>query len=288
VGKTVLEPSELDLARIIRDKRPLPPVPYALKHPDEDAGPLVNGDMTILSSEGKAGKSETVLAIAQSFSTGLPFAGYLEPTGQQRCLYFDAENHEALITRRWIQLVNGLKATERVKHWTDPPLRYFWGHQYNLDNQASFDAVRRLIDEHKPAWLFFDTLLRFTRKSLLSADEMSELYMTRWRPLREMVRGGLILLAHLRKRSKEASNDPGQRLFGSVDLRNSCHAHIVLRRDGNAVKVIHEATRWDELFPAFLLRLELSPDRTSALSMRHASGALLQFCSGLLAAGGGF
>jgi hypothetical protein len=259
-------PRYLDLRAIIADDRPLPDVPYALRDPKRDTGPIVEGDVTGVSSEGKVGKSTTALALAFSFSTASPFAGYLDPHPEpRRVLYLDAENNERLISRRWMQLVRGAGRVEDVKRWTaEPPLVYVWGDRYNLDNEAGFDAVRRLVDTHRPAWIFFDSFIRFTRKSLLDADAMSELYLTRYRPLRDMVAGGVLYLAHLRKRSREASNDPGQRLFGSVDIRNSLDSHLALERDGDVVRVTHEATRWDDLFPPFCLRLEIAPDKSTA------------------------
>ena len=37
-----------------------------------------------------------------------------------------------------------------------------------------------------------------------------------------------------------------------------------MEAEGDGVKVTHEATRWDELMPPFLLRLKLSEDHSSA------------------------
>ena len=60
---------ELDLVSIIAEDRPLPPVPYALRHPaDDDSGLLVEGDVTILSGEGKLGKSTFYMALALSLT----------------------------------------------------------------------------------------------------------------------------------------------------------------------------------------------------------------------------
>ena len=255
---------ELDLAGLAASDEPIPPVPYSMRHPDKHAGLFVTGDVTALSGEGGVGKSTTALALALSWATGAPFAGFLVPEPGP-VIYFDAENPEALIKRRWRQLVNGLGCRDAVSKWGSPaPLRYVWGDQYNLDTQAGFDAVRRLIDSSGARYAVFDSLIRYTRRNLSDATAMSELYLTRWRPLRDMLGGGLVYLAHLRKRSKESSNDPGQRLFGSVDLRNASDSHVCLEGDGGAVRVTHEKTRWDSLFPAFVLTLQLSPDGSAA------------------------
>src|SRR5262249_41789748 len=120
------------------------------------------------------------------------------------------------------------------------------------------------VDQHRASWIIFDSLIRFTRRSLKDAEPMSDLYLTRFRPLLGMVDGGLLILAHRRKHSKEAPNDPGHSLYGSVDIRNSADAHLAPERTADAVRVTHEATRWDDPFPSFLLRLERSEDRSSA------------------------
>lgn len=261
-----LAPRCFDVVGAVAEEANLPPVPYGLRHPDdENQGLLVDGDVTIISAEGKSGKSSIMLAVAAAYTLDVPLGGFLKPErAPRRVLYIDAEQNERLLQRRWPMLVRGLDKAQQVKEWGDDPLlAYVWGDRYNLDTKEGFRAVKRLVREKQPSLVIFDSFVRFTRKSLLEADKMSSLYMERYRPLRDMVDGGIVLLAHMRKRS-EGSNDLGQRLYGSVDLRNLCDSHIALRRRDYVVEVVHEATRWDEIFPRFCLRLDLDLEAATA------------------------
>src|SRR5262249_16788130 len=127
-GMAAEAPRELDLVSALREGATPAPIPFALKQPDREEGPLVNGDVTIISGEGKVGKSVTALGIALSITAGIPLGGVLVPTGgPRRVLYLDSENNERLIVRRWRQLVAGAGCVEAIRAWgASPLLHYVW------------------------------------------------------------------------------------------------------------------------------------------------------------------
>jgi len=266
--ETAKDGGQLDLLACAKSGEEPGPVPYALAD-STGISPFVLGDIVVVSGEGESGKSSLCLGLALAFTTGTPFAERFHVTEPQPVLYLDGENNDRLIRRRWLRLLNGHPAArEAVLGWKSNRLVYRWRGNLTIDTQEGRDHVVELCQKHGSKVLMLDTQIRFTNGDLCSAQDASSVYAA-LSEIRD--RAGLnlvVMLAHLRKRGggPNAVNDPGQRLYGSVDIRNSCDTHLPLtaNKDSNkqveSVSVLHDKTRWDFHYPSFKVELRKNGD----------------------------
>jgi len=252
-GEPAQDGGELDLVRLVREGITPKPVPYLLCDSNGQSA-IMDGDIIVAAGEGESGKSTFVLGLALSLSTGIDFAGRFQIAEPVPVLYYDGENNERLIERRWLRLVNGTDgARDAVLGWDTPRFRYRWRGGLTLDTTPGRDFIVARCLEYGSRALVLDTQIRFTAGDLTQGRDAANIYAHLSEIKRRAGLRLIVMLAHLRKRAgKDGVNDLGQRVYGSVDIRNSCDCLLILTKPADGVvTIIHDKTRWDAHYPAF-------------------------------------
>lgn len=258
-GEPIQDGGELDLVRLVREGVTPKCVPYLFRDANGQSA-IVDGDIIVAAGEGESGKSTFVLGLGLSLSAGLDFAGRFRASESIPVLYYDGENHETLIERRWLRLVNGTEgARDAVLAWPEgnPKFKYRWRGGLTLDTPAGRDLIVARCHEYGSKVLVLDTQIRFTSGDLTNGRDAANIYAHLSAIKRRAGLRLIVMLAHMRKRAgKDGVNDLGQRVYGSVDIRNSCDCLLVLTKPSDGVvTVVHDKTRWDAHYPAFDIAL---------------------------------
>ncbi|MCX7004657.1 MAG: AAA family ATPase [bacterium] len=176
---------------------------------------IPKGELTIMSGIGASGKSFLSSWLCIALSRGLHFLGKRTEPGTT--LYVDCENSPAHAAHRFRCL--GLQASDRLHLLcTDAAGRI------DVTDPVGFNRLRDAVTEAKADNVVIDTLRRVTSLDMNDSQQVD-----RTLSLLRAACGSAtpVVLAHHRK-SNSFDNSSGERLAGSVDLRNFCRSHLVL------------------------------------------------------------
>lgn len=221
-------------------------------------GWLAAGDFAILAGDSGVGKSFLLLELAVALALGRPWFGQIELAdgAPRRVLYVDEEQNLRLSRHRIRLLTVGRRLDPG--EFERAPFRYLLENGLNLDDEIAFRRLASEVDAFRPDWIFFDSLIRFHRRSENDNAEMSAFYTSRLRPLAARVGAGVVVLHHLGKPNQERGKDQGLglRLRGASDLKAQVDELFGLEEDGDGAKILsHAKTRWGKT--SYPLRLDI-------------------------------
>ncbi|MEJ7787836.1 MAG: AAA family ATPase, partial [Solirubrobacteraceae bacterium] len=185
----------LDVAALLA--APDTPVPWRC------AGLAADGYLSVVAGRGGEGKSWLTLALACGVARGQPAAGI--PCKKGKAILFDAENGAPLIARR-------LRAAGVTGEMAVQPVEV-GGLSFAKDS-AWF---RRVIDEHKPQLVIFDSLRVLSSGSKESDSDEMEPVITR---LKQLARdtGCAIVLVHHRGKAEGSDYRGSSVILDQADL----------------------------------------------------------------------
>ena len=166
-------------------------------------------------------------------------------TDKGAVLFIDKENVEKQIQER----MRMLGAGEEMKNC------YFLQGNFTTENIHSIAHVKTFIKEHNIKLVIIDSLIRIHSRNENEAVEMNKVF----ERLAELQDAGasVLYLHHLRK-ANTYSQDPMERLRGSIDIAARLDSLIAFDNDeGNIIKVSHGKSRYTKAFAPFLMRFEL-------------------------------
>ena len=210
----------------------------------------------ILSGLGKVGKSTLALALALLSIKRLDVQGRLRGCGGISVAILDAENRESVWGRRLLALGQGMEI-DVEDLLRSGRLVYVNQRSLRLDDQATIGRVVGLLRALGVGEIVVDSLTAVHRLPENDSAAMRGFFQDSIFRLRDEVGAGVTVLHHHRKPSL-GSDDPGQALRGSGDLRNVVDTHISISRDPkdkSLVRIVVDAQREEVEAPTMYLRL---------------------------------
>jgi hypothetical protein len=207
---------------------------------------ICRGDITMMIGEPGVGKSWLSMSLAVAVAEGhQSWLGRKVDSGNQRVLYVDEENPEALITLRLRKL--GL-SDEGINN-----VRYLHRQGVRLDRHPD-----RLLDEAldwEPTLIVLDSLTRLHTKDENNAGEVAGLFNDGVVPLARETGATTLILHHVNKGDGTSSFS---RARGSGDLSASIDSGLDVRASDlrGGVNVYHYKSRW--IAEGSLIRAEIA------------------------------
>ncbi|MBP6963849.1 MAG: AAA family ATPase [Armatimonadetes bacterium] len=240
----------------------LPPVPWLVE------GLIPKGGLCLLAGDSGVGKSWLGFHLGQTVASELPFLGKF-PVEKGAVLYLDAESGENLIRRRFKKLWKGL---EEANPDLDPDIPFsVLLSAVDLDADG-LQALTERIRRECIRLVVLDPMIHFG-----SADENDSRAMASFlEGIRQVSRdtgAAFLLVHHVRKESRLASNAPGQMIRGSSAIRAVMDSVLYVRRlnDGK-LQVEHDKSRQAEAVPRFLVEVTDPDEETTSISYAGESG----------------
>ena len=221
-----------------------PPDPLVHDFIDSGTGIIIAGPPGV-------GKSWLGFSMALSIATGMPYLDEYATT-QHPVLVIDEEGTEWGDQSRMALLLEGL-GIGSVK---DIPLYFAIGKDFKLDQTRGLNAVRRMIDRYQPKLVMIDSLARaHTGDENLSKDMARFFGVTQ--KLKRHAGSAFMFIHHVRKASILDSDDPGELIRGTSEIRAWVDTAFVVKRgsEGNDMVVHNVKQRWREELPSFGVRL---------------------------------
>lgn len=166
-------------------------------------------------------------------------------TDKGAVLFIDKENIEKQIQERMKMLGAGAE----MKNC------YFAQGNFSTENLHSVAEIVKFVKENKIRLVVIDSLIRIHSRNENDAVEMNKVF----ERLAEIQHAGaaVLYLHHLRK-ATTFTQDPMERLRGSIDISARLDSLIAFDNDEkNIIKVTHGKSRYGEAFPPFLMRFEV-------------------------------
>ena len=239
----------LDIDAILRT--PPIPIPWVIEPW------IVRGDIVCNAGEPKVGKSLVALNLAAALVSNTPFLGALQVLGgPYRIMYADAENNEAMMSRRIRRLLVGLEMTGG--EFPSESLRYFCEPGLKLDDEAWYEEFVRVVDDFEPDFIFLDSLIRFHRGDENSNAAMSAFFCDRIKPVATKYRAGIFMTHHLSKPGPNSySGDLCHRVRGASDILAAVDQLWTLELDTSGHLLLrHERSRWADTAPPISINIE--------------------------------
>jgi len=203
---------------------------------------------SILASPGGWGKSWMLLDLAIETARGGRWLGRF-PTQKLKVLYVDEESSPRLLRRRYRKL---LKAKNLRSEGVE--IHLVVGEGFSLSNPKSVAGLKRLLDEHRPGLVIFDSLIRVHEAEENSATEMAKVFAV----LKDLIRlskAAFVIADHQRKPG-HASGSLDTLLRGSSEKKAFVDCLLSMQKKDNALIVEHSKSRHDVEIPDFVVRIE--------------------------------
>jgi hypothetical protein len=251
--------------------------------------------VTLLAGDPGAGKSFLCLSLCHAYVNGTLWLGRFKVKGRGAALYIDADADPPIQRQRLIALDQGAgiaPVTEEADHRQlyfafDPPVQV----------GMRIGALEAHIRQHKAKLVILDNLIELCPDNLdiqKSSGDMRRAI----RPIVRLARrlGITIILIHqLKQIQANMPNDPGSRVFGSVQGRAGADAVWTVAKRPDEARIMHApkiraAATWQS---DFLWKFEAGPDGSGTnlvysgeveaeekLTMSHAVDVILAFLEG--------
>ena len=234
-GSEQFDPSsvELDLLAML-DATPEPP-PWSIPNW------LVEGSVTLIGGEDKAGKSTIAASIALALVSGQPWLGEIDVECEPSdVVYIDEENPENLLAHRLPRILRGLK----IPREAIPRLHYISRKGFHFDEPEGYERMMRYLRAIRPNWVFIDTLSQFHSRDEKQNTQMARLYREKIQPIQKELKCGIVVLHHLSKPSKDRQGD-SYRIRGATAIPGWCDEKLLLTRvEGSPATLTRERGRW--------------------------------------------
>jgi hypothetical protein len=234
----------------------LPPIPWLVE------GLIPRGGICLLAGDSGVGKSWLSFHLAQTVAAGIPFVGHFgsEPGG---VLYLDAESGENLARRRFKKLWRGL-SEEHPGLTSDIPVSLMLS-AVNMD-EGGCAALTQRIRQDSVALVILDPMIHFGSGDENNAREAAA-FLDGLRGVARETGAAFLLVHHVRKESRMASNAPGQMIRGSSAIRGVMDSILYVRRpNAGKLQVEHDKSRHAEALPSFLVEITDPDEQTTCVT----------------------
>ena len=226
------------------------------------------GDVVILAGEPGLGKSWVALDLFFRLSLSRPWAGKNNLAGPQRVLYVDEENNFRLVRHRMRKLVNGMDLSIANLDPAYLAASYAMEQGINLDDPASLELLKRKLDQVRPQFIIFDSLVRIHHRDENSNAEMAALF-GMIKALARNIGAGAIVIHHLGKSTKDRpSGRIAERIRGASDIIAAGDQVWGLERADDSLTMTHIKCRYDR---------ESGPVAVSLDDVNDAEGLILNY-----------
>lgn len=238
-----------------------------LANPPEKPQPLVHGLIDcgtgiILGGQPNVGKSWLAFHLAVSVATGTPYLGM--PTEQGNVLVIDEEGHPWSNYQRFSMLLEGAGVTGR-----DIPIYLAMGKGLKLSDPIGAASVRRMVERYQPKLVVIDSLVRVNGGSENSSNDMANFFDVSKRMM-QTYGCSILFIHHVRKPSLSDTDDVGDLLRGSTEIR-AWPDTVIVARPGNTadeVRVDHVKARHSRRLDPFLVQMVID-DRAGVARFAH-------------------
>ena len=208
--------------------RPPPPIPDGadvaislqdfMAHPPQEPAPLVTGvfgvgEGIIWGGQPNVGKTWIALDLALAVATGTPFLHHFEVPQSHPVLMIDEEGSQWNNYRRFEMMLEG----RRVGSTIDIPIHVSIGRGVRLDTPQGITIMQRMLERYRPKLVIMDSLVRMHGGDENSSRSMADFFHLT-KQIMTTYETSILFTHHVRKPSLE-SNDPGDLIRGSTDIR---------------------------------------------------------------------
>lgn len=180
-------------------------------------------------------KSWLMTHMAVSAATHLPLVGrFAVRTADPKAgsvLFFQFEEKRAQAKRKLQWTIAGMGMAHDPRAVQDMLVSYVVDQPMKLGAPGRLDQVKRIVDDHRPDLVLWDSLLRMHDGESRS-DEYAERLIFMIDQLQEVWPSAHGFTAHWRKKSGDKDlDDPGERVRGTSALIDQVDAHLAIERD---------------------------------------------------------
>jgi|GEM_PF-5809247 len=224
---------------------------------------LPAGGVGILAGPAGYGKSWMLLDLAVECARGGRWLGRFSTTSG-RILYLDEESTPTLLRHRLRKLLNA-----KSLQGTKLDVYFGVGQGICLNDQASAEGLRQVLQALQPALVIVDSLIRVHRAEENSASEMSRVFAVVKALTRDF--GCTFLFSDHQRKPGSYGTSQDLLLRGSSDKVAFVDTLLSLRRKDGALIVEHSKSRFAEPVSSFVVRIEdTAPGATSVACMGDA------------------
>ena len=222
---------------------------------------------TLFAGVGESFKSWIAVEAALSVAAGTTFLGRF-PVEQGPSVVFDQQVDDGEVKRRCQKLAAG-----GARDLTTLPFAAVVDAGLNLNNASDVAAVIDIINERGAIFAVFDAAADFFAGMDLMSDREVRLATDTFKRIGRETGAAILAIHHWRKSSKEGSNTPEERLFGSVYWRNNSDSYLALQLHGvDRVLAVHGKARRRTRLDPFLIVCDGAQDDPH-LRLRYAGEA---------------
>ncbi|MFH1219106.1 MAG: AAA family ATPase [Candidatus Eisenbacteria bacterium] len=235
-------------------------------------GLLPCNGLGILSGESGCGKTWLVLGLALAVAQGGLWLGHFKTTNGT-VLLIDEESGEPLLKKR-LELLGARSISSPCPLW----IACFQGPQ--LDTPGGQEELASEIRRLGVKLVIIDSLVRVHTRDENSASDMKILTSGLARITR-VEDCAILLTHHARKKTKE-SNDAGQMLRGTSELKAAVDLHLYARGSGGEIRIEHDKARYARALAPLLVRIEDRGDGSVRLAAMDEKDAKVEQAKGLI------
>lgn len=210
---------------------------------------LPEGSISIISAKPGSFKTWLTLYFAMCISKGESVFGIFN-VRKARVLIIDEEDSCVLIKDRLIKLGDNGN--------TDINLSIMNG--FRADNEEKMQILMDELTRRKIKVLIMDSLVRIHSGDENSAKDMSSLF-RKISMLKE--RGITVLITHHHRKSQGNQNYDNQEMRGSVDILAALDCHMMIKKDGEDLKIKQTKNRYMPEIPPFKISFTKEDERMS-------------------------
>lgn len=215
----------------------------------------------LISGDGGEGKSWFVQDMAICIATATPFLGVFGVEEPRKVLYIDAEHcsdeEDDEAVRRFSMLHKGRGLGDRK----DLPISLY-PEPIKLDDEDTAGELISLIQDEGFEVVILDPQIVMHSGDENSSKDMSNL-LQKQRSIIRATGCTFITLVHTRKASRFTPKNVGDMIRGSTTNRDDGDSHLYLKKDGAAVRVVHDKCKRGREVDDFMVEYEFAPDDSS-------------------------
>jgi len=210
-------------------------------------GIIPSNGFCMIAGESGVGKTWLLQELGLAVASGRSWLGKFATT-KGKVLFIDEESGIALLKERLLKL-------GEPEDLRNLPIHFSVLAGLKIDTAEGREKLREAIKKTEASLVIIDSFVRIHSGEENSATDMSKVTEALSRMAREL--NCAIVPAHHARKKSLASNEPGQRLRGTSEIKAALDVHLFVTKCKNgAIRIEHEKARFGKTLEPMLVQLQ--------------------------------